>query len=114
MYRPVISRRASLRSLSLALGILIWPHAARAQESGRTYRLGHLTSLARGTPQYVVFLEELRRMGFMVEVDARGYGQPPERFADIARELVNAKVDLIVCAGDTAIRAAQRSKTAGR
>ena len=38
--------------------------------------LGHLTSLARGTPQYVVFLEDLRRMGFMVEVDARGYGQP--------------------------------------
>jgi ABC-type uncharacterized transport system substrate-binding protein len=60
-------------------------------------------------PQYVVFLEELRRMGFMVDVDARGYGQPPERFADIARELVNAKVDLIVCAGDAAIRAAQQA-----
>jgi len=70
-----------------------------------------LTSIARDAPQYVVFFDELRRMGLMVDVDARGYGQRPERFADIARELVNAQVDLIVCAGDTAIRAAQKATT---
>src|SRR6516164_798160 len=37
-----------------------WPLAARAQEAGRTYRLGFLLPTARQTPQVEAFFDELR------------------------------------------------------
>ena len=108
-----ISRRALLRGVSLALGSLASPSWARAQERGRTYRLGGMHASPREAPHIVAFFEALRRNGFVegqnVQVDPRGYGHQPERLADIAVELVNAKVDLITCGGDAAIRAAQRA-----
>lgn len=105
----VISRRAVLRSISLVLGGLAGPLAARAQEPGRTYRLGALYSGPRDAPHHVAFFDELRRLGFVLgqNVKVDGYGLRTERFADFARELVNTKVDVILCGGDPAIRAAQ-------
>jgi putative tryptophan/tyrosine transport system substrate-binding protein len=109
----MISRRSVLRFVSLALGGLTGLPIARAQEPGRMYRLGALFASRRDAPQNVAFFEELRRNGFIVgqnlDVDPRGYGLRPEQFAGIAVELVNAKVDLIMCGGDPAIRAAQRA-----
>jgi hypothetical protein len=49
----VISRRAVLRGISLVVGILARPLAARAQEPGRTYRLGALFASPRDAPQHV-------------------------------------------------------------
>lgn len=109
----MISRRAVLRCLSFALGSLCGPLIARGQEPGRTYRVGGLYASGRDAPQHVAFFDELRRNGFILgenlNVDPRGYGVRPEQFADIAVELANAKVDLIMCGGDPAIRAAQRA-----
>jgi putative ABC transport system substrate-binding protein len=72
-----------------------------------------LYASGRDAPQHVAFFDELGRNGFMLgenlNVDPRGYGLRPEQFADTAVELVNAKVDLIMCGGDPAIRAAQRA-----
>ena len=45
-----------------------WPFAAMAQEPGRAYRLGCLLSSPR--ENYMAFLDELRRHGFIVP-DAR-------------------------------------------
>ena len=42
-----------------------WPLAIRAQEAGRTYRLGCLLPLPRDAPINVAFFDELRRRGFM-------------------------------------------------
>jgi putative ABC transport system substrate-binding protein len=102
-------RRFVLTSLA---GALAAPLAA-AQETGRTYRLGGLFAGPRDAPQHVALFDELRRNGFMLgqnlHVDPRGYGLQPDRFTDVAVELVNAKVDLIICGGDPAIRAAQRA-----
>jgi putative tryptophan/tyrosine transport system substrate-binding protein len=96
---------------TLAAGLLAAPIAGHAQEPGRTYRLGWLSSNPRDAPQFVAFFEELRRVGFVfgqnLNIDARGFGLRPEQFAAIARALVNAKVDVIVCTGDAAIRATQ-------
>jgi ABC-type uncharacterized transport system substrate-binding protein len=109
----VISRRAVLHGISLVLGMLTRPLAARAQEPGRTYRLGTLYASPRAAPHHVAFFDELRQVGFTLgenlHVDARGFGLRTDRFADIARELVNAKVDIILCGGDPATRAAQRA-----
>jgi putative ABC transport system substrate-binding protein len=107
----MISRRVALRSISLVFGMLAGPLAARAQEPGRTYRLGALVSGPRDAPYYVAFFDELRRFGFVLgqNFKADDYGLRTERFADFARELVNAKVDVILCGGDPSIRAAQQA-----
>jgi putative tryptophan/tyrosine transport system substrate-binding protein len=109
----MIVRRTVLRGVSLALGSLAGLPVARAQELGRTYRIGALYASGRDAPHHVAFFDELRRNGFTpgqnLDVAARGYGLRPEQFADIAVALVNAKVDLITCGGDPATRAAQRA-----
>jgi putative ABC transport system substrate-binding protein len=90
-----------------------WPLDASAQEPGRTYRLGGLTPSPRGSPHYVALFGELHRLGFIegqnLNVDWRGYGVRPEQFPDNAAELIKANVDVIFCAGDVAIRAAQQA-----
>jgi hypothetical protein len=42
-----------------------WPLAARAQESGRTYRLGALMPAPRQTPAVHAMFDELSRNGFI-------------------------------------------------
>src|SRR5262245_25249815 len=90
-----------------------WPLATAAQESGRTYRLGGLSPSPRDASHYVAFFDELGRLGFIegqnLMIDGRGYGARIDRFAEIAAELVKVQVDVIHCAGDAAIRAAQRA-----
>ena len=109
----MISRRALLRGIVL---VSAGPLTARAQEPGRTYRLGTLYASPRNAPHHVAFFDELRRVGFVLgqnlNVDGRGFGLRPEQFPEVARELVKAKVDVILCGGDPAIRAAQRATPA--
>jgi putative tryptophan/tyrosine transport system substrate-binding protein len=93
---------------------LAWPLAAKAQEAGRTYRLGCLLPLSRDAPINVAFFDELRRRGVIegqnLTVDYRAYGLHVDMIAEYATELVNAGVDVIATAGDVAtIRAAQQA-----
>jgi putative ABC transport system substrate-binding protein len=87
-----------------------WP---RAQEPGRIYRLGSLLEGPRGAPVFVAFFEGLRPYGFVegqnLLTDPNGYGLRTEQFAAHASEIVKQRVDLIMCAGDAAIRAAQQA-----
>lgn len=86
--------------------------AASAQISGRSYRIGSLHSAPATAPHHVAFYGELARAGFVMgknlESDPAGYGLRQEQFAAHAAELVNAKVDAILCAGDLAIRTTQQ------
>jgi putative ABC transport system substrate-binding protein len=90
-----------------------WPFAAWAQEAGRIYRLGSLHLSPRSAPQHVAFYEELQRSGFVegknLSVDERGYGLRAEQVAEHASELIKSQVDVIVCAGDASLRAAQQA-----
>ena len=92
-----------------------WPLAASAQEPG-----GPIASVAcnrnpRNGPHFVAFFDELRQFGFMegqnLTGTGRGYGLHIDQFAEIAAEMVRAKVDVILCAGDVATRAAQQATT---
>ena len=88
---------------------------ASAQTGGRVYRIGSLHSAPATSPHHVAFYEELARAGFVLgknlEGDPAGYGLSREQFAAHAAELVKAKVDAIVCAGDFVIRTAQQLTT---
>jgi hypothetical protein len=73
-----------------------------AQQQGRTHRLGCLLSVPREAN--IAFLDELRRRGFIegqnLTVKFRAYGQHVDLIPQYAAELVNARVDVIVAAGD--------------
>ena len=103
------------REFSTLIGsaTVAWPFAAIAQEAGRIYRLGGLLPSPRGEPFFDAFFDELRRNGFVegqnLVNDAHGYGMRDEQFAEHAAELVKAQVDVIIAAGDVAVRAAQQA-----
>jgi putative ABC transport system substrate-binding protein len=94
-------------------GAVAWSVAARAQEPGRIYRLGGLHQAPHDAPHQVALFAELQGFGFIkgqnLIADKRGYGLRPEQFAELAREQVGAQVDVIMCGGEAAGRAAQQA-----
>ncbi len=92
-----------------------WPFAALAQEPGRTYRLGGITSSPRNAPFMGALIDELRRRGFIegqnLVIEWRSYGQRIDLIPKFVAELVEAHVDVIQVNGDAAIHAAQRATT---
>jgi putative tryptophan/tyrosine transport system substrate-binding protein len=94
-------------------GATAWPLAARAQEVGRTYRLGSLHLSPRNARWHVALFNELKRHGFIegqnLLADAHGWGLRVEQLDQHASEIVKAQVDVIYCTGDAAIRAAQQA-----
>jgi putative ABC transport system substrate-binding protein len=93
-----------------------WPLAARAQQAGRTYRLGCLLALTRDAPRIVAFFNELRRLGFIegqnLAVEWRTWGGHIDHIPQYAAELVKARVDVIVTSGTQALRALQQATKA--
>jgi putative ABC transport system substrate-binding protein len=89
-----------------------WSFAALAQEPGRTYRVGGLSSGPRNSPVHVAMFDELRRSGFIegqnLAIEWRVYGQRIDAIPEFVTELVKAKVDVIYASGD-AVRLAQRA-----
>jgi putative ABC transport system substrate-binding protein len=94
---------------------LTWPFAALAQEAGRTYRVGGVSSSPRDGPHFAAMFDELRRLGFIVgenlTVEWRSYGPRIELIPKFTAELVKGRLDVIVVNGDAVIRAAQQSTT---
>ena len=90
-----------------------WPLVARAQEPGRTYRLGGVSVSPRNAPYWLATFDELRRLGFIegqnLTIEWRDYGQRIDLVPEFVTGLVKAHVDVIYVGGDTAIRAAQQA-----
>ena len=90
-----------------------WPFAALAQQAGRTYRVGGLSSGPRNSPAIVAMFDELRRFGFIegqnLTIDWRSYALHIDLIPEFAAELVKSKVDVIYASGDAGIRAAQQA-----
>jgi putative tryptophan/tyrosine transport system substrate-binding protein len=96
-------------------GAVVWPLAVRAQEVGRTYRLGVVTISPRTAPYFVAMFDVLRRAGFIegqnLRIDWRSHGARVELIPEFVAELVNAKEDVIYVTGELGIRAAQKATT---
>jgi ABC-type uncharacterized transport system substrate-binding protein len=86
-----------------------WPFAARAQQAGRTYRIGFLTPAPRKA--YVAFFDELRLNGFIegqnLEVVPGGFGVRSDQISEFAAALVKITPDAIVAGPEPPLRALQ-------
>ena len=108
----MIGRRSSMGAL--AAGLMALPSLARAQGAGRVYRVGILRPTA--PPQSAADLQvtgipnALSELGYVegrnLVIEARWAGGEVERLPVLARELVQAKVDVIIAVGASAVRAA--------
>jgi putative ABC transport system substrate-binding protein len=97
----------------LGSGVAAWPLAARAQQAGKVPTIGFLgTTSASIQSQWVAaFVRRLREFGWIdgrtARIEVRWAEGRPERFAEIAAELVRLKVDIIVTVGAAVLAAKQ-------
>jgi putative ABC transport system substrate-binding protein len=106
-----VKRRAFI---SLLGGVAVtWPLAAGAQQPTKLATIGFLGS---GTPSAwspwtAAFVQRLRELGWIegrnVAIEYRWAEGRPERYAEIAAEFVQIKVDVIVTTGAAALAAKQ-------
>jgi len=94
-----------------------WPLAARAQQSGKLPTVGFLgaATLSTWSPWVAAFVERLREIGWIenrtIAIEYRWAQGREERYAEIAREFVRLKVDVIVTVG-SAVAAAKQATSA--
>jgi putative ABC transport system substrate-binding protein len=99
--------------IALLGGAAAWPIAAHAQQPAKMPTIGVLSVAspsAWGTP-LSAFVEQLRELGWIdgrtVAIEYRWADGRSERFAELAAELVQSKVDVIVTAGGAVLAAKQ-------
>jgi putative ABC transport system substrate-binding protein len=90
--------------------VAVWPVAARAQQPAKMKRIAYVNSSgevsvisASGRPTYRVFFQELSRLGYVegqnLGVERHSGEGRPERYAELARDVVNTHPDLIFAVG---------------
>jgi putative ABC transport system substrate-binding protein len=113
-------RTISTAMASCAVAVPAWAQ----QQGGRVYRIGMVANAAplseiagpepRGS-SFRAFVYGLRALGYVegqnLVLERRSAEGRYERFADIATDLVNAKVDVILSASDSMTRAARAAST---
>ncbi len=110
-------RRAFI--FTLALGLLLAPLAAEAQQAGKVYRIGFLGSAPPATPDMArninAFLRGMRDLGYVegqnLRIEWRFAEGRAERHPGFAAELVGLKVDVIVAVVTPAVQAAKGATT---
>jgi putative tryptophan/tyrosine transport system substrate-binding protein len=92
-----------------------WPLAARAQQSGRIYRIGVLETspAASNAANFDALRKGLRELGYVegqnLVLDYRSADGRPERYPQLLAELLHLNVDLIVTRGTPAVMAAKNA-----
>jgi putative ABC transport system substrate-binding protein len=93
--------------------VMAWPLVARAQEPGRTYRMGWLAPFPRDAPFSLRLLDVLRQRGFVdgqnLAIDYRDYGARVDLVSEYAVALAKGPVDVIQAGGGVAVRAVQQA-----
>ena len=118
----MMDRRAFLGAV--ACGFLAVPLAARAQQAGKVYRVGFISSGSPVlemagpeplNPNFRAFVQGLRALGYAegqnLILERRSAEGRVERFGDIVAELVRLKADVIVTRTDPMARAAKAVTT---
>jgi ABC transporter substrate binding protein len=87
--------------------VAVWPIVARAQQPAKMKRIAFVHPSikvseisASGRPYYRAFFEELSRLGYVegqnLGVERYSGEGRPERYAELARDVVNTHPDLIL------------------
>jgi putative tryptophan/tyrosine transport system substrate-binding protein len=101
--------------MTLLGGAAAWPLVARAQHAGKLPTIGYLgaTSPSAESQRIAAFLKRLRELGWIegrnMTIEHRWGEGREERFAEIAAEFVQLKVDLIVTSGTPAVVAVKQA-----
>jgi putative ABC transport system substrate-binding protein len=106
--------------MALLGGAAAWPIAARAQQTGRVYRVAlvfttsPVSEMAGSDPIHPLarsFVQELRALGYVqgqnLVLEPRSAEGKFERFPEIIRELVSIKTDVIVTVANPITQAAK-------
>ena len=108
----MIDRRTFLSGTGAVL--LVAPLAAEAQQPGKVPRVGYLLPSASRLPNEE-FLVGLRNLGYIdgknILIDRRYAEGRPERYPELAADLVRVPVDVIVADGSSATRSAKQATT---
>jgi putative tryptophan/tyrosine transport system substrate-binding protein len=103
--------------ISFVGGAAAWPLAARAQQATKLPTIGYLGSATSATESQrtAAFVQRLRELGWIegrtVVIDYRWAGGRAVRYAEIAAEFVQLKVDVIVTVGGAVAAAKQATAT---
>jgi putative tryptophan/tyrosine transport system substrate-binding protein len=79
-----------------------WPLAARAQQTGKVWRIGYVAGVSRSAASgsYAAFVQGMRELGYVegkdFVIEWRSVEGRYERFPEIAAELMRLKVDIFV------------------
>lgn len=101
----------------LALGAAAGPIPSFAQQQGKVWRVGFLSSVSASSSSQNTdaFLKGMRELGYVegkdLAIEWRFADGKLERLPGLAAELVQLKMDVIVAAGSPAIGAAQQATT---
>jgi putative ABC transport system substrate-binding protein len=114
---PADQNRRSL-GISVIVFVLTFGSAvAQAQQPKKVYRIGYLSQFepARESSRSEKIRAALRELGYVegqnIVIEYRYAEGKPDRFADLAVELVRLKVDIIVAAGGSVIVQAAQNAT---
>jgi putative tryptophan/tyrosine transport system substrate-binding protein len=106
-----MNRRVIRFLVTLALGLLVAPLAANAQPAGKIARIGYLGEMPE--PFTDAFRQGLRELGYSegqnLAVEYRWAEGKADRRRDLAADLAQLKMDVIVTAGTPASRAAKHA-----
>ncbi len=95
-------RRTIGLTVTLALGILLTPLAADAQQAKKIHRIGYL-SIASQPDNQEAFRQGLRELGYIegqnITVESRFAAGNVDRLPELAAELISLKVDVVVAVG---------------
>jgi putative ABC transport system substrate-binding protein len=111
--RPYRYRRRDFITL-LGGAAVGWPVAAHAQSPSKVWRIGMLetTSIALNVANFEAFRRALRELGYVegrnVIIEYRSAEGQPERFAELAADLLHLNVDVIVARGTPAALALRK------
>ena len=109
----MIDRRTFIGSV--VGGILAAPLTAESQQAGKVYRVGYLSTPTRESVEHGLeaFLRKLRELGWVdgqnLIIEYRWAEGNVERLPDLAADLVQRKVDVIVAPAGSAARAAKNA-----
>jgi putative ABC transport system substrate-binding protein len=97
--------------ITLLGGTAAWPLTARAQEPGRTYRIGFLIPSPRDSAPALALFVELRLHGFVegqnLFVIPGGFDVPNDIVAERAAALVKAAPDVVIAGPEIPVQALQ-------